>query len=303
MTNNTEVEAVIQQYLRHLDGEGEMPSLDHLSSEDRERAQELMDSLQVARGMEPEASRPSLEQLLVDTKYFESLSPSHPVSEGVSIDELREHLASLQRGPIRVEVDELAQSAGVRSNYLIFVAGHRLRIQVRDELSGSDALRSPDAVVMASPVFGRFHDTAGVVVLVPDEDLSSVVIDPFDSEYCIETPTGKLKGPRVPRPVLPIADAILSFLDEIAPVFEAIPRLDFDSAAGPSFDAGTIARHAISVLVDNGRRARIAAKKAAWGALGEREADAIADLIIAASRGEADDATVDDRLRELAEAT
>ena len=300
MTNNDPVEAVIQQYLRYLEGEGEMPGLEHLTPDDRERAQRLLNSLEVARGMEPEASRPSLEKLLVDTKHFEALRPTGS-TRSVGIEDVREHLGSLPRGPIRVEVDQLAKSAGLRSDFVVFVAGHRLRVQVRDELPDSSALRTPDAVVTASPVFGRFHDTAGVVVLVPDEDFSSVVIDPFDSEYCIETPTGRLKGPRVTRPVLPMADAIRAFLDEIAPVFDSIPSLGFDPNVAQSFDAQSIARQVVGTLVENGRRARISAKKAAWSALGDVEVDAIAGLILDASRGEIDEDALDDRLRELAE--
>jgi hypothetical protein len=304
MTNNDSVEAVIQQFLRHLEGEGEIPSLDHLNSDERNLAEELMDSLQAARGMDPEASRPSLERLLVDTKHFGHIQPTRDVRAATTrldVNEVRERLTSLSRGPVRVEVDVLAESAGVRSNYVIFVAGHRLRMQVRDELPGSEALRSPDTIVTASPVFGRFHDTAGVVVSIPDDELSSVVVDPFDSEYCIETPTGRLRGPRVPRPVLPLADAIRSFLEEIAPIFEAIPTFQaFDSTRGLGFDAQALARHAVEAVAENGRRARISAKRESWSTFGDRESKAIKNMILDASRGKIDAGSLERRLTELA---
>lgn len=64
-----EVEAVIQAFLDYLEGVGPEPTLDHLDEERRNEAAALIGSLRAGRGMDPYASRPSIEAMLAGTEF------------------------------------------------------------------------------------------------------------------------------------------------------------------------------------------------------------------------------------------
>ena len=69
------VDVVMLAFLDYLDGTAPRPALDHLSDEDRRRAETLMNSLKAGRGIDPHASRPSIEALLAGTR----LAPNNVV--------------------------------------------------------------------------------------------------------------------------------------------------------------------------------------------------------------------------------
>jgi hypothetical protein len=174
---------------------------------------------------------------------------------------------------------------------------------VRPELTSAHDLADIDPAASAGPVYGAFPDTAGVIIVVLDEDLSSVVIDPFETELCIQTPSGSLTAPSTHRAVLPLADAVRSYIDELAPSLE--PALGVELVAAEDVDVEAVARAAAATAVDavivDGNRAKIDAKRTTWSALGALEIEAITDMTIEAMRG-ADPEHIARRVEELTEA-
>lgn len=283
------VDAVIEAFLDHLDGSGELPSLDDLDPQERARAEELIASLKAGRGIDPYASRPSLEQLLAGTPLepaLEQAQPTAPSSINL-LDEVREQLTLYTPFHVDVWHDTAASGIGVRSDLVALIGAQRLRIQVRDDIVGASELARLDPAAAAGPVYGAFPDTAGVIVVYADEELSSVAIDPFDTEFCIETPGGTNERPTVHRPVLPLADTVRAYLDELAPVLVATidAGVSFAGEVDATAIAGEAARRAVESVVEDGRRAKIDAKQVSWGALGQREVDALSELIVDALAG------------------
>jgi hypothetical protein len=170
-------------------------------------------------------------------------------------------------------------------------------------VDGPLALASLDPAAVAGPIFGAFPDTAGVIVVHPDDELSSVAIDPFDTEHCIETPAGTVAPPATHRPVMSLVDTVRAYLDEIAPALDTTAALDALPAA--EVDSAGIARaaaiRAVERVILDGRRAKIDAKQVIWSDLGEPEIDAISDLVLDAIAG-LDSATLESRINALAEA-
>ena len=296
------LDAVISGFLDHLEGEGELPSLDHLTPGERVRAVELIASLKAGRGIDPYASRPSIEELLADTPYEEALGAASSRELAAGLDE--QIVAQLAHLSARVFADRAATGIpGVRSDCVVLVQGVRLRVQVHEELSGPAQLASLDVSEAAGPIYGRFPDTAGVVLLYPDGDLSSVIVDPFDLEYCIETPSGTVGSPGTRRVVMPLRDAVQSYLEEVAPTLDVLPG---PSAPPDPFDLAVLAQQvaaaAVRAVASEGTRARIAAKRDTWSALGDAEIEAITQLVLAGMNLPLSREALEERISAVADA-
>jgi hypothetical protein len=329
------VDAVVEAFLDHLEGLSEAPALDDLGADERARAEALMRSLEAGRGIDPYASRPSLEQLLAGTPLETALdASSYPSGEagppraswnqaprriGAAgagerqragrrgserlLGRIREQLTLYAPFHVDIWPDAAAAAIGIDSDFVALVSAQRLRIQVVTDVDGPLALASLDPAAVAGPLFGAFPDTAGVIVVHPDDELSSVAIDPFDTEHCIETPAGTVAPPATHRPVLPLVDTVRAYLDEIAPALDttagldALPVAEVESA-GIARDAAV---RAVERVILDGRRAKIDAKQVTWSDLGEPEIDAISDLVLDAIAG-LDPATLESRINALADA-
>jgi hypothetical protein len=106
------------------------------------------------------------------------------------------------------------------------------------------------------------------------------------------------------RPIMPLEDTVRAYLDEIAPALDttvdlAAMRADDVDPAAVARDA---ARRAVEHIVQDGRRAKIDAKRATWSDIGEPEIDAIGELVLDAITG-LDHATLESRVDALAGAT
>ena len=325
------VDAAVEDFMDHLEGLSEAPALDDLDADERDRAQALISSLEAGRGIDPYASRPSLEQLLAGTPLETALDASRfgaerqragepgPAGEGQRqraggwgpgpgegehmLGRIREQLALYAPFHVDIWPDSAAAAVGVDSDLVALVSAQRLRIRIRTDVDGPLALASLDPAAVAGPLFGAFPDTAGVIVVYPDDELSSVAIDPFDTEHCIETPAGTVAPPATHRPVMPLIDTVRGYLDEIAPALDTTVGLDALPAA--EVDSATIARGAATRAVErvilDGRRAKINAKQVTWSGLGEPEIHAISDLVLDAIAG-LDPATLESRINALADA-
>ena len=299
------VDAVVEAYMDHREGLGEAPALDDLDAEERARAEALIGSLQAGRGIDPYASRPSLEQLLAGTPLEPALDAGALgyAGEGDLLGRIRDQLS--RYAPFHVDIwpDNAAAAIGIHSDFVVLVSAQRLRIQIRGDVDGPSKLAALDPAAVAGPVYGAFPDTAGVVVVYPDDELSSVAIDPFDTEPFIETPAGTVARPVLHRPVLPLVDTVRAYLDEIAPALDTTVGLDAMRAdeVDPALVARDAASHAVQRVVLDGRRAKIDAKRAAWSGLGQPEIDAISDLVLDAIDG-LDQADLESRINALADA-
>ena len=296
------VDAVVEAFMDHLEGLSEAPALDDLGADERARAEALMSSLEAGRGIDPYASRPSLEQLLAGTPLEMALDASRFNADDTR-ERIREQLTLYAPFHVDIWPDDAASAIGIDSDFVALVSAQRLRIQVLTDVDGPFALASLDPAAVAGPLFGAFPDTAGVIVVYPDDGLSSVAIDPFDTEHCIETPAGTVAPPATHRPVMPLVDTVRAYLDEIAPALDTTAALDALPAA--EVDTAGIARaaatRAVQRVILDGRRAKIDAKQVTWSDLGEPEIDAIGDLVLDAIAG-LDSATLESRINALADA-
>jgi hypothetical protein len=297
------VDAVVEAFIDHLEGLGEAPALDDLDVEERARAEALIGSLEAGRGIDPYASRPSLEQLLAGTPLETALEAHDGDPRDDLLHRIRDRLTLYAPFHVDIWPDNAAAAIGIGSDFVALVSAQRLRIQIRSDVEPS-RLASLDPAAVAGPLYGAFPDTAGVIVVHPGDELSSIAVDPFDTEPYIETPAGTVARPVMHRPIMPLEDTVRSYLDEIAPALDttvdlAAMRADDMDPAAVARDA---ARRAVEHIVQDGRRAKIDAKRATWSDIGEPEIDAIGELVLDAITG-LDHATLESRVDALAGAT
>jgi hypothetical protein len=276
MTNDP-VDAVVQAYLDHLEEGAPEPSLDHLTPNERKLAQDLIDSLKAGRGIDPYQSRPSLSSLLSGTEFESLISPQ--AHTGLTIDAIRGDIVSALGASAEPIADGAALNEGIRSDAVIVYGGLRLRVQFRDDVSTPTELSNVDPRAAAGTIYGRFRDTAGVILVMADPELSSVPIGPFDTDDYIGAPDGQLHAPRITRPVLPLFDTLRAYVDEVAP--DLATDADLVTPSGievPSIirDAATAARDAV---VAEGKRSRTEGKKDAWTKFGAAdEVEVVAEI-------------------------
>ena len=297
------VDAVVEAFIGHLEGLGEAPALDDLDVEERARAEALIGSLEAGRGIDPYASRPSLEQLLAGTPLETALEAHDVDPRDDLLHRIRDRLTMYAPFHVDIWPDNAAAAIGIGSDFVALVSAQRLRIQIRSDVEPS-RLASLDPAAVAGPLYGAFPDTAGVIVVHPGDELSSIAVDPFDTEPYIETPAGTVARPVMHRPIMPLEDTVRAYLDEIAPALDttvdlAAMRADDVDPAAVARDA---ARRAVEHIVQDGRRAKIDAKRATWSDIGEPEIDAIGELVLDAITG-LDHATLESRVDALAGAT
>ncbi len=286
------IEAVIAAYLDHLENGGPAPSFDDLSDEDRRTAQELIDLMREGRGIDVYRSRPSLDSLLAGTEFEGWLDA--PDTEGLSIDAVRPEVVSAL-GPASSPVaDGTAQNEGIRSDAFTQFQTLHIRLQFRDDITTPADLARVDPRVAAGAVFGRFPETVAFVLIIGDQEFSSVAIDPFDTEPFIGAPDGQTYPPRITRPVLPLHDTLRRVVDELAPDL-AIDDLTPDHQPVELPDIiQAVCASACAATVAEGRKSRTAAKKETWSVF-----DKLAFLVSLTHDASVDDLTeadIDERI-------
>ncbi|MDQ3964704.1 MAG: hypothetical protein M3277_12470 [Actinomycetota bacterium] len=292
------VDEVIHAYLDHLEKGAPEPSLDHLTPEQRQLAKDLINSLHAGRGINPYQSRPSVRSLLADSEFASAAAPR--VNVGLTVDAIRPDVVSSLGSASEPIADGAAQNEGIRSDAVIRYATLRIRVQFRDDVATVADLARVDPRAAAAPVFGRFAETPAIVLVIGDEELSSVAIDPFDTEEFIGTPDGQTYPPRITRPILPLFDTLRRLVDELAPdisvddvtidreVTELTDIIDAECAA------------ACGAVVEEGKKARIDAKKETWPVFEEHAL--LVALNEAAAAGDLTEAVLDERITSAAAA-
>lgn len=298
---NDPVDAVITAYLDFLDGAGSEPTLDHLSPDERTLAEELIASLSAGRGIDPFQSRPSLDALLAGTD-FEGWLSAPATSSLLTVDHIRSNVVSSLGSKVILTADGAAAIEGLLSHAVLTLGTARLRIQFRADLSERSELGDLDPAAAAGPIFRRFPDTMGVIVVMDDAERSSVPIGPFDVDDCIGAPDGILRRPRVHRPVLPLYDTLRAYMDEVAPDLTVTSATLVPDQLELADYARAAAAAAIRDIAAEGRKARTPAKTDTWSAMNGVEIDALTALTLSVASGELDSDQLEPELERLVSA-
>lgn len=269
-----------EAYLDYLEGERDTPPpLDGLAGEQRRAAEAFVETIRAARGIDPYASRPPLEELL--KSGFEPSAASRDLGKG-----LEEHLRQTVDPGSVVTVDAASAAAGLDSELVIQARGMRMRVV---EETGSDDLG--DALVRRADdiarVFRAFPDCHAVLYTTSGEGPRGVVLARGDVHVAIETPTGDTHSARLPRSVEAAATACEVWLKGLIPEFEPLGTDLFESATGSglSLDAVELASEVVAEVSASGGRAKIEAKRETWSEFGDREIQHLATIVEEASSG------------------
>ena len=265
-------------YLDYLEGiRDEPPSLDSLTGDQRRTAEAFVESITASRGVDPYASRPSIEQLLA--RLDES---SYTVDD----------IGGLLQAWLRAEVDPraavvsdvAAEAFEVASKLLIQARGMRIRAVMEASSVDLDTGFSRRVADIAS-VFGAFPDTSAVLYFTTGPDPCGVIVEREDVHGAFETPSGAHRDPRLRSPVTDVGVACAQWLTNAIPVFDPPgDLLEPLVSVGPRVEPMRVASEAVADVVAAGGRARIGAKIASWTGLGEPEAAGLAAIIEEAQR-------------------
>ena len=301
MTDNHDelIERTVDDYLNHIEAgtSSDPPSLVHLSDAARAEVEAIIANIAGGHQFDPTESAPSLESLLAGTPFYDALTPD--VDPAADLHEVQSRLDELAPWSVQVRRDPL----GLGGLFVVVVNGHRLRAQIRVDAKTPADLRSQELLGSAGAVFGMHPDTAGLVVIHRDSDMSSVVVDPFDPEWSIETPSGALVGPRPRRRIMPLPDAVRGFIEEIAPQFDpiALPSAAASYDHSPlRTDVHNLVRDQVEALVSEGMRARTDAKTRSWTSLGDDVVEAVRALIDDARAGRVNEQSIERWLDDVA---
>jgi hypothetical protein len=265
---------VILAYLDQVEGTGPGPDLTHLDPADRRRAEELLDGLVTARGLDPYATRPSLEALLADTPLA-GLLPELAAPAGVAdLPAVRRALAAVDPRA-RVELATGPPAPTVVYSYLDLRARFVLVDSAEPELDA--AVRSRvDAIFAGDP------DTSRVgVVAAGHPDLVTRVLAAEDVGPTITTPRG---DPHLAwGPALPLPLAARRMLEQSAPEW---PAFDLDGALSEPLDVASVAAGVAGrIIAREAGRAYRGEKRRAYRALVGREAGFAELVALVAAQG------------------
>ena len=267
-----------EAYLEYLEGVRDAPpTLDSLSGNLRRAAEAFIETVEATRGIDPFASRPSIEKLL------ESNSEVATAPENLR-DGLQNHLRQAVDSEARVDVDT-SGATGLGSTLVIQARGIRIRVVEgeTDDL-GETLARKADNIAR---VFSTSPDCQAVLYTTGGRSPRGVVLVRGDVYDAIETPSGAQRPPRLPRAVMGAATACEVWLNGLIPKFKPLSRgmLETAISAESSPDALDLAIKVVGEVSAAGARARVQAKREAWGEFGDREAERLAALVEEARGG------------------
>ena len=283
-----------EEYLAYLEGNrAAPPALEDLPNEERRIAETFIDSITAARGVDPYASRPSIEQLLAARTAADG-------SIRVLGDTLQAHLRLTMDSGALVAPDVAADAVGLDSELVILARGMRIRM-VRSASSVDLASALPAQAESIAAVLSNFPETHAVLYASAAHEPRGVMVDRGDVCQAIETPSGESRAPRLRRAITDVGTACEMWLRGMIPEFEPptanllVPRPALESDSSPL----TVAAKAVGAVSTAGARARIEAKRATWGTLGDREIDLLAGIVQDAQSGPLLDEQYRERLEEI----
>ena len=281
-------------FLDYLEGHRDKPpALDDLPGEHRSAAEAFIKSITAARGVDPYASRPSIEQLLARAQQTYAHTDD--------LDELlQNHLRRTTDPGAMVTPDAASEAEGLASTSVILARGMYMRVVPETGLADLEyaiAGRAPDI----SRVFKSFPDSSAVLYTTTGKERLGVVVDRGDVCSAIETPSGDMRAPCLRRPIIDAATACEEWLKGMIPEFKPLGTdlfdPDIDRQAG--LNAYRLASLAVDEVSTSGARARIEAKRATWRDFGDRETLHLANIVQEAQLGRLSEETYKARLNEI----
>lgn len=268
-------------YLDYLEGNRDKPpALEHLPEEQRRRAEAFVWSITAARGVDPYASRPSIEQLLESRS--QTTDPTRELGEL-----LQDHLRLTVDAKALVTPDAASAAVGLASALVIQARGMRIRV-VPETTSKDLDFGLADRAQDIARVFSAFPDSHAVLYTTTGQQPSAVIMDHGDVRRAIETPTGETRAPRLRRSIADARTACELWVKSLIPEFEplSIDLLARTTALEDALDPFYLANKVVREVSLAGTRARIEAKRATWQDFGDLEARCLATIVQEAQRGQ-----------------
>ena len=283
-----------EAYLDYLEGDrDEPPEPKDLVREHRRAAVEFIRSITATRGIDPYASRPSIEQLL--TSRSATTGPMNDIG-GVLQDHLRETIDP----KALVTADAASRAIGLASALVIQTRGIQMRAvpeTISTDLDDAITGRAEDI----ARVFSAFPDCHAVLYTTVARQPHAVVLHRGDVYGAIETPSGRSQPPRLRQPVAPATVVCEAWFKGLIPEFEPLTAQLFETStlAESALDTLRLARRAVAEVLAAGRRARIDAKRETWTELGDREVQRVAAIVAEAQVGPLPRETYESHLEQL----
>ena len=281
-------------YLDYLEGtRGDPPAFEELPEDQRPAAESFVESIMAARGVDPYASRPSIEQLLA----WRSKTTDQAGDLG---EVLQDHLRLTIDPRAMVASDPASAAMGLASASVIQARGMRLRVVPETTSENLDyaLIRRAEDI---SRVFSAFPETHAVLYATTGQSPLAVVVDRGDVQGAIETPSGEMREPRLRRAVADPGTACEIWLRGLIPEFQPLGTDLLESIAAPesALDPHNLARKVVGEVSTAGARARIQAKQDTWRDFGDLEAERLADIIQEAQLGQLSEDDYRSRIDEL----
>ena len=267
-------------YLDYLEGDrDEPPVLEDLPEEQRRAAKAFIDSIAAARGVDPYASRPSIEQLLASRSQT-----SDRISELGEL--LQDHLRLTVDPRALVTPDAASAAFGLASALVIQARGMHIRV-VPEAYSTDLDYALPRRAEYIARVFSAFPDSHAVLYTTTGQRPLAVVVDRGDVQGAIETPSGEMRAPRLRRSITDAATACEVWLMGMIPEFQPLSTDLIEPTAAPeaALDPYQLASKVVVDVSTAGARARVEAKQDTWRNFGDQEAQRLAAIVHEAQLG------------------
>jgi hypothetical protein len=162
----------------------------------------------------------------------------------------------------------------------------RLRLILMIDVEDPAMLDSPERLAAAELLLKHWPETAAVGFVANDAERTCLVLEPFDVEPSIGTPSGSPLPPTPRRHAAPLKEAIQSYIDVVAPNWEHVARSSELTAVGYEQLGYPISDEARLEIV--GRRANIDEKRAALDSVDAADGKWAAELVQEAASGNLD---------------
>lgn len=281
-------------FLDYLEGNrDEPPAVEELPQEQRGAAEAFIRSITAARGVDPYASRPSIEKLLA----WQSQTNEHTSELG---EVIQKHLRLNVDSTASVRPDAASAAVGLASASVVQARGMRIRVVPEPNSADLDyALISRAGDIVR--VFNAFPDSHAVLYTTTGESPLAVVVDRGDVQGAIETPSGEMRAPRLRRAITDAATACEVWLRDMIPEFQPLDITLRDPSAAPesALDPYRLASKVVRDVSAAGNRARIEAKQVTWGNFGDQETRWLAAIVQEAQQGPLSEESYRSHLDEL----